>query len=157
MKYVAGRMVGPHDAEEVAYTVLTKAWLGIDAYDPKRGNVKNWLYQIAVSAAIDAKRHNAVRPAEPTDPAKVAGIGGIKPPEREPGLFDRVLSALGEAVEAPEQREVLIRNVLGGETLEEISEKTNIPAGTVKSRLRLAKQKAAVAPKIVEIRNALLD
>src|SRR5215212_7212393 len=50
-------------AEEVVQEVFTRAWRHADAYDPTRGSVRTWLYQIARHAIIDTRRRASVRPA----------------------------------------------------------------------------------------------
>src|SRR4029077_9937779 len=52
-------------AEEVVQEVFTRAWRHAEAYDPTRGSVRTWLYQIARHAVIDMRRRAAVRPALP--------------------------------------------------------------------------------------------
>src|SRR5919197_3736183 len=58
-------------AEEIVQEVFTRAWRHADAYDPTRGSVRTWLYQIARHAIIDARRRASVRPSlalhEPDD------------------------------------------------------------------------------------------
>ena len=49
-------------AEEVVQEVFTRAWRHAEAYDPTRGSVRTWLYQIARHAIIDTRRRAAVRP-----------------------------------------------------------------------------------------------
>ena len=43
--------------------VFTRAWRHAETYDPGRGSVRTWLYQIARHAIIDARRRASVRPA----------------------------------------------------------------------------------------------
>src|SRR3954471_19988957 len=50
-------------AEEVVQEVFTRAWRHAGSYDPGRGSVRTWLYQIARHAIIDARRRASVRPA----------------------------------------------------------------------------------------------
>ena len=50
-------------AEEIVQEVFTRAWRHAERYDPARGSVRTWLYQIARHAIIDARRRAAVRPA----------------------------------------------------------------------------------------------
>ena len=50
-------------AEELVQEVFTRAWRHAEAYDPTRGSVRTWLYQIARHAIIDTRRRAAVRPA----------------------------------------------------------------------------------------------
>ena len=65
-------------AEEVVQEVFTRAWRHAEAYDPTRGSVRTWLYQIARHAIIDMRRRAAVRPAlalhEPRDEQDPEGL-----------------------------------------------------------------------------------
>src|SRR4029079_1716081 len=65
-------------AEEVVQEVFTRAWRHAEAYDPTRGSVRTWLYQIARHAIIDTRRRAAVRPAlalhEPRDEQDPEGL-----------------------------------------------------------------------------------
>ena len=58
--------------------VFTRAWRHAEAYDPTRGSVRTWLYQIARHAIIDTRRRAAVRPAlalhEPRDEQDPEGL-----------------------------------------------------------------------------------
>src|SRR3954466_9156426 len=58
-------------AEDVVQEVFTRAWRHAESYDPGRGSVRTWLYQIARHAIIDARRRASVRPGlsrhEPDD------------------------------------------------------------------------------------------
>src|ERR671929_2352733 len=50
-------------AEEIVQETFTRAWRHADRYDPQRGSVRTWLYQIARHAIIDARRRASARPA----------------------------------------------------------------------------------------------
>ena len=50
-------------AEDVVQEVFTRAWRHAEAYDPSRGSVRTWLYQIARHAIIDTRRRASARPA----------------------------------------------------------------------------------------------
>src|ERR671937_2800083 len=66
-------------AEEVVQEVFTRAWRHAEAYDPTRGSVRTWLYQIARHAIIDVRRRAAVRPSlslhdPPTETRDLEGL-----------------------------------------------------------------------------------
>jgi RNA polymerase sigma factor (sigma-70 family) len=162
MAHVAGKIVGQHDAEEIAYTGLTNAWLGMSKgiYDPERGSLRNWLCGITARAAIDARRRRAVRPTDPMDPSVIASIDDFAAPEqgsREPGIFDQVLSAIAESVKSKKQREILIRTALGEESLGEIAREKDTSLSTIKSHLRLARGNATQSPELMALRDVILD
>ena len=64
-------------AEELVQEVFTRAWRHAERYDPERGSVRTWLYQIARHAIIDTRRRAAVRPALA---AARAAARGSEPP-----------------------------------------------------------------------------
>ena len=50
-------------AEEIVQEVFTRAWRHADRYDPARGSVRTWLYQITRHAIIDMRRRASARPS----------------------------------------------------------------------------------------------
>src|SRR4029079_2831331 len=50
-------------AEEIVQEVFTRAWRHAERYDPARGSVRTWLYQIARPAIIDMRRRASAPPA----------------------------------------------------------------------------------------------
>jgi RNA polymerase sigma-70 factor (ECF subfamily) len=119
-------------AEEVVQEVFTRAWRHADSYDPGRGSVRTWLYQVARHAIIDARRRASVRPAlalhEPGDDAATAT--GITIEQAMLGW--QVASALERL--SPEHRQVIRLAHFQGLSMREIAERCGLPVGTVKSR-----------------------
>ena len=119
-------------AEEVVQEVFTRTWRHADSYDPARGSVRTWLYQIARHAIIDARRRAAVRPAlalhEPGDDDSVATGTTIE----QAMLGWQVASALERLT--PEHRQVIRLAHFQGMSMREIAERIELPVGTVKSR-----------------------
>ena len=119
-------------AEEVVQEVFTRAWRHAEAYDPTRGSVRTWLYQIARHAIIDARRRASVRPAlalhEPGDDDSVATGTTVE----QAMLGWQVASALERLT--PEHRQVIRLAHFQGLSMREIAERTELPVGTVKSR-----------------------
>jgi RNA polymerase sigma-70 factor (ECF subfamily) len=137
-------------AEEIVQETFTRAWRRAELYDPDRGSVRTWLYQIARHAIIDHRRRSAVRPA-PAD--------GECDPDAEAGGLSIERAMLGWQVAAalehlsPEHRQMVRLAHLRGLSVRQIAEACGLPEGTVKSRtwyalrsLRLALEEMGVAP-----------
>jgi RNA polymerase sigma-70 factor (ECF subfamily) len=118
-------------AEEVVQEVFTRAWRHADAYDPGRGSVRTWLYQICRHAIIDARRRAAVRPGLALhEPTEADAVGG--PTIEQAMLGWQVLAALERLT--PEHRQMIRLAHFQGLTMREIAERCDLPVGTVKSR-----------------------
>jgi RNA polymerase sigma-70 factor, ECF subfamily len=137
-------------AEEIVQETFTRAWRHAATYDPARGSVRTWLYQIARHAIIDARRRSAVRPplahAEP-DPEHEAGGPSI-----EQAMLGWQVAAALERL-SPEHRQVVRLAHVQGLSVREIATACGLPEGTVKSRtwyalrsLRLVLEEMGVAP-----------
>jgi RNA polymerase sigma-70 factor, ECF subfamily len=118
-------------SEEVVQEVFTRAWRHADSYDPGRGSVRTWLYQIARHAIIDARRRAAVRPGlalhEPVTEEESHG------PSIEQAMLGWQVAAALERL-TPEHRQMVRLAHFQGLTMREIAERTKLPLGTVKSR-----------------------
>jgi RNA polymerase sigma-70 factor (ECF subfamily) len=116
-------------AEEIVQEVFTRAWRHAGSYDPGRGSVRTWLYQIARHAIIDARRRAAVRPG----PALHEPAEEEAPPTIEQAMLGwQVVSALERL--SPEHRQMIRLAHFQGMTMREIAERCDLPVGTVKSR-----------------------
>jgi len=127
----------PAVAEEVAQETFVRAWRHADAFDPRRGRATTWLLAIARHAAIDVLR---VRRDVPVDPKVMAEVmvETIADPDR---LAERV--ATGTTVNAAlaqvprEQATAVVLAAVFGLSGAEIAERTGVPLGTAKTRIRL--------------------
>ena len=141
----AGRVKGflikggaPGDvAEEVAQEVMVQIWRKADQFDPTRASAATWIYTIARNRRIDLIRRERRPEPDPADPSFQPG------PEPDPaaaivtGTRDaRVRAVLAELNE--DQRQVVSLSFYAGLSHGEIAERTGLPLGTVKSRMRLA-------------------
>ncbi len=128
-------------AEDVVQEAFLGAWRGAERYVAGRGSVRTWLLSIVHHRAIDAVRRR--RPASEL-PAEQEG-------ERTPealvmpdvwgevsGRLDRDAIATALASLPDAQREALELAYWSGLTQVEIAERTGVPLGTVKGRVRLA-------------------
>jgi len=137
-------------AEEIVQETFTRAWRHAERYDPARGSVRTWLYQIARHAIIDARRRASVRPGlAPADSDPEAEAGG--PSIEQAMLGWQVAVALSRLT--PEHRQVIRLAHVRGMSVREIAEACGLPEGTVKSRtwyalrsLRLVLEEMGVAP-----------
>jgi RNA polymerase sigma-70 factor (ECF subfamily) len=137
-------------AEELVQDVFTRVWRHADQYDSSKASFRTWLYGIARNAVIDSNRRRSVRPS----------LAAHEPIGEDEALFDSIEQAVtrwqvAAALErlTPEHREVVRLAHFQGLTLREVSERTGLPLGTVKSRasyalrgLRLALEEMGVTP-----------
>jgi len=147
---IAYRITGDRSAaEDVVQDAFLGAWRNAARYVDARGTVRTWLLSIVHHRAIDA-----IRRRRPT----------VELPDSEAGLPDTltlpdtwaavelrldraaVQVALGRISEV--QREAIELAYFGGLTQTEIADRTGVPLGTVKGRLRLGLQglRAALSP-----------
>jgi RNA polymerase sigma-70 factor (ECF subfamily) len=139
---IAYRITGDRSAaEDVVQDAFLGAWRNAGRYADVRGSVRTWLLSIVHHRAIDA-----IRRRRPT----------VELPDSEGGLPDSLTlpDAWGEvelrldraAVQvaltqiSEVQREAIELAYFGGLTQTEIAERTGVPLGTVKGRLRLGLQ-----------------
>jgi RNA polymerase sigma-70 factor, ECF subfamily len=128
---VAERMLGDRaDAEEVAADVLWQAWRQAGAFD-----LGSWLMMLVRSRSIDRLRARAARtvrddPAEPVD-SPDASL------EIHSNQARRVVQAAIATLEENE-RSVLEMAYYSDLTQSAIAERTGLPLGTVKRRIRSA-------------------
>lgn len=124
-------------AEEIAQDVMVTVWRKAEQFDPRQASASTWIFRIARNRRIDAARR-AARPDldanddafQPSAPA--APDDALEAAETE----DRVRSAL--KILPAEQIHLVTLAYYEGLSHTEIAERTNIPLGTVKSRIRLA-------------------
>jgi RNA polymerase sigma factor (sigma-70 family) len=143
MAYGIARRITADDAlaEDVVQEAFLGAWRSADRYVPGRGSVKTWLLSIVHHRAIDA-----VRRRRPVSELPEEAEGALTPaPLTLPDVWGevsgrldgaRVRAALATLPEA--QREAVELAYFGGLSQTEIADRTGVPLGTVKSRVRLA-------------------
>jgi RNA polymerase sigma-70 factor (ECF subfamily) len=124
-------------AEELAQEVFLKVWRSSGTFDPSRGSFSTWLYRVTRSVALDLyrKRARRIRPV-PDGALRIAtardSSAGPQDIVDESWLSWRISRAL-ETLDAP-HREVIELAHFEGLTQREISERTGVPLGTVKTR-----------------------
>ena len=124
-------------AEDLVQEVFLKVWRSAGTFDPSQGSFSTWLYRVTRSAAIDLyrKRTSRVRQVPDGAPHIAAARDSSAGPQEivdESWLSWRVSRAL-EVLDAP-HREVIELAYFGGLSQREVSERTGVPLGTVKTR-----------------------
>lgn len=131
-----------HQAEEVTQDTFLKVWDRAARWDPAKGRFASWLLTISRHTAIDrlrSEQRHVLSSSTSLDfvPDPVAE-GGIP---HDPRLQDgRILHDLLEQL-PNEQAQVIEMAFFQGLTHRELSERLNLPLGTVKTRVRLGLQK----------------
>jgi RNA polymerase sigma-70 factor, ECF subfamily len=137
---VVSRMCGDTGlAEDAAQEAFIRAWLNLTSFQP-RGSLRNWLYRIAINAALDVLRHKPEESLEDEqaarmpDPAEEPETVLIEKEQAE--TIHQAVSSLPEAARA-----VLVLREYGGLSYREISAALDVPIGTVMSRLNYARNR----------------
>jgi len=124
-------------AENLLQDVFIKAWRRRELYDPAKGRIFTWLYNITRSVCIDhlrSKAHKQAKASVLSDDLSslVTGI------QNDSYLADGI--GVREMVNnlRTEEKEVIELMYFKGFTQREIADIMNIPLGTVKTRMRRA-------------------
>jgi RNA polymerase sigma-70 factor (ECF subfamily) len=124
-------------AEELVQDVFLKVWRSASTFDPSRGSFSTWLYRVTRSCALDLyrKRAHKAHPV-PEGESHIAAVPDSSPGPQEivddSWLSWRVSRALEELDAA--HREVIELAYFESLSQREISERTGVPIGTVKTR-----------------------
>lgn len=152
------RILGdPAGAEDAAQDVFLKLCRDPSGFDPARGELGPYLQMMGRSRALDLWRSQEARTRslerlslrEPAGPAEAAP----EPTEAAERRAERAraLAAL-RCLPAP-QREAVFLSFWGGMSNAEIASRAGVPAGTIKSRVRLGLEKLAAGwPVVAEMR-----
>lgn len=143
----ARRVLGdPDRAADAVHDVFLRVWREPDRFDARRGELGTYLALMARSRAIDLWRAEHAR-GRAADRLAVLE-GGDRTSEDHPAeaaVRDAARTAVRTALRSlpPAQREAVVLAYWGGLTPREISERSGVPFGTVRSRIRLGLEKLA--------------
>jgi RNA polymerase sigma-70 factor, ECF subfamily len=145
---LAYRMCGRRTvAEDVVQDAFLSLWRSASRFDPARGSVRTWVLRAAHNRAIDAFRRSAAKQAH--DVADEGLTERLQARERTDEEVERredvrqVRAALDGI--PSDQRRVIELAYFGGFTHTQIAELLDLPAGTVKGRMRLGMTKMRIA------------
>lgn len=128
------RRAYPAAASDLTQDVFLSAWRARDQFDPTRGPLAAWLVGITKNKIIDAHRRAGRQVDLAPDDSAIGGMGvssqGIEAMANRM-LITEALNSLG-----PRPRKVLEMAYFEDLTHEQISDRTSVPLGTVKSDIR---------------------
>lgn len=137
---VVYRMCGEAQvAEDAAQEAFIRAWLKLSTFRPQ-ASFRNWLYRIAINAALDALRRKS---EANLDEEKAILLADPAPGPEASLLAKEQAVRVQNAVQAlPEAaRAVVVLREYSDLSYHEISDVLDIPIGTVMSRLNYAREK----------------
>jgi len=127
-------------AEDITMEVYLQVWRTASRYDPQRGTVTSWLVTLARSRALDCLRSRKARHTDLEE--NVDDVHDLHDSRSSPELASMeagrsriVQKALADLV--PDQREAIEMAYFSGLSHSEMAERTGLPLGTVKTRIRL--------------------
>ena len=126
-------------AEEMTQDVMITLWRKADLFDSTKSSLATWLYRIARNRRIDAARRDRLDFHDPAEYALDIPDDNLAPADTTIDVRareDGVRGALGSL--PPEQLDLVRLAFFEGLSHSQIAERTGLPLGTVKSRLRLA-------------------
>jgi RNA polymerase sigma-70 factor, ECF subfamily len=137
---VVYRMCGDTQlAEDAAQDAFIQAWLHLPSFHPGT-SLRNWLYRIAVNAALDVLRREPKTPfAEFESLAMPDPLAGPETALLQKERAIAVQQAILSLTEA--SRAVLVLREYGDLSYQEIATALDIPLGTVMSRLNYARDR----------------
>jgi RNA polymerase sigma-70 factor (ECF subfamily) len=130
-------------AEEWLQEAFTRVWLGAGTHDPSRGEVRPWIYKIALNTARSEMARKGYRaPHVSLDEARLDLADEGAGEKRVAARLDeaRRATAVAEALNRlPDfMREVIVLRCSRELSFAEIAEVTGAPQGTLKSRFHRA-------------------
>ncbi|MEQ9640774.1 MAG: sigma-70 family RNA polymerase sigma factor [Alphaproteobacteria bacterium] len=127
----------PAHADELTQETMVTVWRRAQTFDRRQAAVATWLFTIARNKRIDALRRERRPEFDPNDPALIPAPE--TPPDEHVDQAQRQVRVQAAIRTLPAQQADLLRAAfIDGQSHREIAERTGIPLGTVKSRLRLA-------------------
>jgi RNA polymerase sigma-70 factor, ECF subfamily len=145
---LAYRMCGRRAvAEDIVQEAFLSLWRSGARYDRARGSVRSWVLRVVHNRAIDAfRREQATVSRDIRDEGITETLPAREQTEAEVERRSdaRVVRSALESL-PPDQRKVIELAYFGGFSHTQIAETLDLPAGTVKGRMRLGLSKLRIA------------
>jgi RNA polymerase sigma factor (sigma-70 family) len=126
----------PAAAEEITQEVMVTLWRKAALFDPGKASLATWLYRVARNRRIDLMRRERLEFLDTEDP--VLEITDETDLDTLVDLQRREVAVRVALDSLPEEQLSLVRLAFfDGLSHSEISARTGLPLGTVKSRIRL--------------------
>ena len=126
----------PAAAEEITQEVMVTLWRKAALFDPEKASVATWLYRVARNRRIDLLRRGRLAFLDTVD--AVLDSADETDLEATVDLQRREAAVRVALASLPEEQLSLVRLAFfDGLSHSEISARTGLPLGTVKSRIRL--------------------
>jgi RNA polymerase sigma-70 factor (ECF subfamily) len=145
---LAYRMCGQRArAEDVVQEAFLSLWRSGARYDPARGSVRSWILGAVHNRAIDAFRRGVAKEGQDVgDEQLAAQLPAAERTDAQVERRDEARLVRGALLELPpDQRQVIELAYFGGFTHSEIARMLELPAGTVKGRMRLGLSKLRIS------------
>jgi len=139
--FLMSRRLDPQTADDLAQEVMLTLWRKAHLYQPDKASVSTWIYTIARNRMIDDQRVEAKRARLDTSDPSHEQPAPATPEEEVQRASD--ISIVTSALQSlPQSQEEIMRlSFIDGQSHHEIAERLGLPLGTVKSRIRLARQR----------------
>jgi RNA polymerase sigma-70 factor (ECF subfamily) len=126
-------------AEDIVQEAFLSLWRSSDRYERGRGSVRSWALSVVHHRAIDALRREAAKDGRSVvDETLAERLESGERTDREVERRDEARQVRGALDVLPaDQRQVIELAYFGGFTHAEIAAMLDLPAGTVKGRMRL--------------------
>ncbi|PZQ48286.1 MAG: RNA polymerase subunit sigma [Micavibrio aeruginosavorus] len=140
----------PDAADELAQETMITVWQRAESFDPAKASASTWIFTIARNKRIDALRKTP-RPEVDADDANLVDAA---PNASEAIGAQEETDIMAEAIQnlPADQADLLYKSFFEDKTHADIAKETNLPLGTVKSRIRIALDKLRANKKVTELR-----
>ena len=139
------KLTNSAETEDITHDVFVSLWQRSSTFQPARGSLSSWLLTVAHNRIVDILRRRRMagvaHEAIALDPVAVSEIAhedtaAIADQNEEAQQVRRALETLPH-----DQQQVINLSYYQGYSQSEISQRLQVPLGTVKSRMRLAMDK----------------